>query len=1001
MFQRLARRFAQGAQLGAGALALLACIDLAGSARATGSSAAELLEFGLYLVGILVLGGVFLGAVCGLVVFVVEGATASLSAARARWIRALCYAACASAVLSWQWIAFLLSRWEDFGATMHFVLVAGLILFQVLLIGLAFLTRVAVERYRGDGMHLPGFHGLATIALAAFVLIAYLLDRSLLVGQYPRFHLALAVSYIIAAQLFVWAVYTSYRHKRPRTAPGARWRLARVVATAVILAACLLVTSGFGASSHAIQFAALQRTALQSKMIRIARALSDFDRDGYASVLGGGDCDDGDPRVHPGAVDLPGNGIDEDCSGSDLGLAMLDQTTSGPPKGRRPPMPTEAPPGSIPRPSSDLNVLLISVDAVRADHLGLYRYSRDTSPHIDEFARRALVFERGYAQSNDSGTSMPSLITGRYPSNSAWQWDRRCERPWEPNQPIWPRLNDQDNVTLPELLRDHGYVSGIITTVHQLLDQGIPQGFDEKHKASKADLFALAESFVRQHRDGRFFLWMHVERPHYPYEKHAEFDFGPRMIDCYDSEIAKSDEEIGTFLRLLEDLELLGRTMIVITSDHGEEFHEHGGTTHTTTVYEEQIHVPLIVYIPGVPAARIGTPVELVDVVPTVLDVLGVAIPDWLDGASLLGDPVPGGEPVAYSERLFCGVVELKTLLTPDWKLIVNVPAQTKELYDLESDPGEQRNVADEQQDVVAQMSGRLDTFLLRKDLRLLARARQGGQPEKLQLAKNLQYNHQEALLIDAAELLAASGVDEAAPYLAGVARRPGASPAVRRAMFRALQALPGPIAVRTLLDLSETAEGEVQAMASRTLGRRADRKQIDRLRQSRKLRQQADRTTDTEARRQLYEQVLEQDPGDRAAEAALATIKVVTEARVRFAEVTVPPTITAGGASRLEYRLVNESAFTVAPRWQVRFPGKTRIVAEWIPSGSGQQALAGGESHIPYLGPGKDGESSFKVTAPPTPGRYTLRLTLAFEGHRLETGEGANLYEAPVEVLQ
>ena len=109
---------------------------------------------------------------------------------------------------------------------------------------------------------------------------------------------------------------------------------------------------------------------------------------------------------------------------------------------------------------------------------------------------------------------------------------------------------------------------------------------------------------------------------------------------------------------------------------------------------------------------------------------------------------------------------------------------------------------------------------------------------------------------------------------------------------------------------------------------------------------------------------------------------------------------MTAGGTSRLKLRLVNESAFTVATRWQVKFPGKTRMVAEWIPSGRGRQVLPGGESHIPFMLPGEENKSSFRVTAPVTPGRYTLRLTLAFDGHRLETGDGANLYQASVEVL-
>src|SRR5262249_29171263 len=145
-----------------------------------------------------------------------------------------------------------------------------------------------------------------------------------------------------------------------------------------------------------------------------ARVLLDFDGDGYPALLGGGDCDDGDPAVHPGAVDFPGDGVDQDCDGRDASAARLQ------------PPPFAPVPAAVP---ADLNFLLITIDTLRADHLGCYGYARPTSPVIDRLAAEGALFLDGWAHAPSTRYSMPAIATGRWPS--AIQWD---ESIW------WPRI---------------------------------------------------------------------------------------------------------------------------------------------------------------------------------------------------------------------------------------------------------------------------------------------------------------------------------------------------------------------------------------------------------------------------------------------------------------------------------------------------------------------------------------------------------------------------------
>ncbi|HTB60873.1 MAG TPA: sulfatase-like hydrolase/transferase, partial [Polyangia bacterium] len=195
--------------------------------------------------------------------------------------------------------------------------------------------------------------------------------------------------------------------RRPPHLPGATAGWAAAVG---VVAALVLLRAS---ESEPARKAGSARAALVGPALAAGQAMLDFDGDGYARALGGGDCDDSDPDIHPGALDIPGDGIDADCDGQDATDAL-------PPPATMAELPASVPP--------DLNLLLVTIDTLRADHLGCYGYGRATSPAIDALAAESALFENGWAHAPSTRYSMPAIATGRWPSAITWD-----ESIW------WPR----------------------------------------------------------------------------------------------------------------------------------------------------------------------------------------------------------------------------------------------------------------------------------------------------------------------------------------------------------------------------------------------------------------------------------------------------------------------------------------------------------------------------------------------------------------------------------
>ena len=343
------------------------------------------------------------------------------------------------------------------------------------------------------------------------------------------------------------------------------------------------------------------------------------------------------------------------------------------------------------------NLLLITVDTLRADHLGCYGYGRATSPNLDAFAAGATLFDAAQAQSSWTLPSLASLMTSVYPSTHGL---------WRHSSQLDPTFT-----TLAEVLRNAGFDTAAIVSNHLLgRPYGLHQGFtrygDELASAAvRPDLYqaitsaALSDEAVRwleskaaADADPPWFLWLHYFDPHREYRAHPGTTTieGSAELDRYDAEIAFTDAQIGRVLAALADTGLDRRTAVMFASDHGEEFGDHGGSDHGHTLYQELVRVPLLIRAPGFRARRVPDGVGLIDVAPTALELLGLAPhPDFAGRslvAALQGENLE--ERAVLAELRLADGRRERSLRLGRWKAVTR-EGEPARLYDLATDPGE------------------------------------------------------------------------------------------------------------------------------------------------------------------------------------------------------------------------------------------------------------------------------------------------------------------------
>ena len=346
----------------------------------------------------------------------------------------------------------------------------------------------------------------------------------------------------------------------------------------------------------------------------------------------------------------------------------------------------------------DAPIIIISIDTLRADRLPAYGYTRVKTPALDRFRSDAILYENAYSHVPLTLPAHVSMLTGLLPPEHGVRNN------------LGFTFQQRDRATLPTLLKQSGYATAAMVSSFVLRrETGLGALFDDydgsvtptpglpisEHVRDGAQTARLAKQWVDGHRDSPFFLLLHLYEPHAPWTPPEAFR--GRGYDAYDDEIAYADSIVGDFLDHLRATGVYDRAIILVVSDHGEGLGDHGEMQHGILIYREAIHVPLLLKLPGRQRANtsINAPAQLIDILPTVTDLVGAERPAGIAGESLLR--LPQSRHI-YSEslspQLQLGWSARQSMTDERWHFIES-PAP--ELFDITADPKETRNViADE-----------------------------------------------------------------------------------------------------------------------------------------------------------------------------------------------------------------------------------------------------------------------------------------------------------------
>jgi arylsulfatase A-like enzyme len=405
------------------------------------------------------------------------------------------------------------------------------------------------------------------------------------------------------------------------------------------------------------------------------------------------------------------------------------------------------------RDGEHVNVLLISLDSLRADHVGCYGYERDTSPHLDRFAAEGIRFANAVSTSSWTLPTHLTMFTGRYQLSHGVVRETYTLSPSVPTAGEIFKANGYTTagfVSAPFVAAHYGYARGM--DIYEDLSASYENPRDARSAIAAPEINEMALRWLDDHAEDQFFLFLHYFDVHYDYIPPAPYntmfdpdyrgtmdgrnfmdrsDVNSRMdkrdlehiVALYDGEIRFTDAHVGEILRKIDALGLRDKTLVVIVADHGEEFFEHKNKGHHRTLYDEVLKVPMLVRLPD--GSHAGTivedPVSLVDLLPTMLDVARVDAPGEIDGLSML--PLTEGRQVSraaiygafFDKPSFNLQVTRRTAhgkVIQHFNRITHPRRHPVEYYDLADDPGERRNLVSERRAEVVEQLDSLAGFL-------------------------------------------------------------------------------------------------------------------------------------------------------------------------------------------------------------------------------------------------------------------------------------------------
>ncbi len=432
---------------------------------------------------------------------------------------------------------------------------------------------------------------------------------------------------------------------------------------------------------------AVSQGGIWSKLLLTgARAATDFDRDGSSSFFGGGDCAPFDRRIHPRARDIPGDGIDQNCFNGDARPSSSDQ----PPQWH----------DDVPGAGRAKNLVVITIEALRSDHVGAYGYARPTTPQMDALAKRSVLFTRMYSASSATIISIPAIWSARPPTYIKLQ-----------KNAVHPSVT-----WIPEVLKQAGWVTAaFLPSYIGFQKEGWNLGFDRGfetydtttpvvtkggffHGFPSPELAEKTNGFIDQHATKRFLLWTHFVEPHATFDRPPGApSFGDKDVDRYDSEIWAADREVGRIVDHLEARGLLDSTIVFVTGDHAEALGEHGVPYHYASTYDSEVRTAGILHVPGLGPRKIDQAVVHQDVMVTVMNMLGARAGfEDLRGRNLApalrGFRVEPDEFFVELANFGAGARQVSLVRWP-FKLIHTLGTQRYKLFHLERDPGELNDV--------------------------------------------------------------------------------------------------------------------------------------------------------------------------------------------------------------------------------------------------------------------------------------------------------------------